>query len=415
MQAVGIIAEYNPFHNGHHWHAEQARELSGCDGVIAVMSGNFLQRGEPASFDKWSRAKMAVRGGVDLILELPTVFAVRSAQYFAEGGIRLLASLGIVKYLCCGVETDNLALLKSAASSIKQDATRAALFKHMKEGMTYAKAFSLSVSTLTGIEHSILASPNNILAIEYLRALAGFAPDMIPLLVKRKQAQYHDAEITSPYASATAIRKVLDLQGRITDTVAKAIPLSTREEIEFALAQQLGPASYNKLSPLILYRLRSLSHEEIEEFPDITEGLHHKLSACALKASDLYNLLDLLKSKRYTRTRLQRLLVHVLLGTKKNNLTAWNKTGPLYARVLAFNDRGRALLRQISRQGSVPVITKTADTLNTTQTNLLNMTVLQKMLAVDFLASDIFVLTLPNPQLHAGGWDSLRSPIYIPS
>lgn len=414
MKTVGLIVEYNPFHNGHQWHAEQARRLSGDAGVVAVMSGHFLQRGEPASFDKWLRAKMAVSGGVDLVIELPTVFAVRSAQYFAAGGIRLLESLGIVNYVCFGAESDNLDLLKQAAAASSQYGASQSLLANMKKGETYAKAFSRSVSELTGIDATLLSSPNNILAIEYLRAIEAFAPDIFPLVVKRKQAHYHETQIKCSIASATAIRKSLEECGGLTGQVIGAVPHSTAEILEFALTRGLGPVSTESLALPLLYLLRSLSVDQLGQYPEISEGLHHKLASISLQARSIEELLTLLKSKRYTRTRLQRMLMHILLGTKKKDMELWDETGPLYARVLAFNDTGRNMLKEIASKGSVPLITKTAAVLNTRNLQSGDRNPLQHMLAIDIRASDIYALALPNFLDRAGGWDFHRSPVYIP-
>lgn len=413
MKALGIIAEYNPFHNGHAWHVQQAKNASGCHGVIAVMSGQFLQRGEPASFDKWRRAKMAVLGGVDLVIELPAAFAVRSAQYFAEGGIRLLDALGIVSHLSFGAECDNLHSLQLAANSASDEKMISQLISKMKQGDTYAKAFSRSVGDATGLGHTMLSSPNNILAIEYLRAIRKFAPHIVPVVIKRRSSNYHDTYIENEFASATAIRKALEEAGCVNELLTRSIPISTAEILQDALAHGYGPVQFENLASPLLYLLRTLPVDELEQIPGISEGLQFKVAANALKASSITDLLGCLKSKRYTATRLQRMLIHILLGTRKQDMDIWINSGPLYARILAFNVRGRNMLKEIQKKTTLPIVTKTAAILNTRKLSDRNMTSLEKMLAIDIKASDIYTLAIPNPCLRFGGWDFLNSPEYV--
>lgn len=413
MKALGIIAEYNPFHNGHAWHVQQARNLSDCQGVIAVMSGQFLQRGEPASFDKWRRAKMAVLGGVDLVIELPSAFAVRSAQYFAEGGIRLLDALGIVSHLSFGAECDNIHSLQLAANSASDEKTINQLVCNMKQGDTYARAFSRSVSDATGLGHKILSSPNNILAIEYLRAIRKFAPHIVPIVIKRRSSDYHDTDIKNQFASATAIRRALEDAGCVNELLTHAIPISTAKILEEALAHGHGPVQLESFASPLLYLLRTLPVNELEQIPGVSEGLHFKAAANALKASAISDLLGRLKSKRYTATRLQRMFIHILLGTRRKDMDIWVNSGPLYARILAFNDCGRDMLKEIRKKTALTVVTKTSAILNSRKLQNRDMTPLEKMLALDIKASDIYALAIPNPCLRFGGWDFLNSPEYV--
>ena len=220
MQAVGVIVEYNPFHNGHKWHLDAAKQLSGCPFVVGVMSGNFMQRGEPAIFDKFKRAEMAIYGGADLIIELPTVFAVRSAQYFATGGIRLLNSLGIISHICFGAEHADLTLLNKIAKSAEDAEVVKDLHIYLQSGNTYAAALGKALQKNYHTPPDIITSPNNILAAEYLRAIEKFAPQLIPLPVARQQSKYNDTAITAPFASATAIRHALLNSMFITDVIS---------------------------------------------------------------------------------------------------------------------------------------------------------------------------------------------------
>ncbi|HEY3424671.1 MAG TPA: nucleotidyltransferase [Negativicutes bacterium] len=414
MQAVGIVVEYNPFHNGHHWHAQRARQLSGCQFVIGVMSGQFVQRGEPALFDKWKRAEMAVSAGVDLVIELPAVFAVRSAQYFATGGIRLLQALGVVSHICFGAEHADLALLKKAAHAIADHQTIQTMRAELETGSTYAAAFGKALEAEGNIESAIFTHPNNILAIQYLDALQNFAPGIIPIAITRQSSHYHDTALTAPFASATAIRQILLEEMTVTGQLAATMPTTTATIINYLLNAKRGPVTLSALSDIILAKLRMSSLEHLEQLPNVSEGLHYKIRECALQAGTVEELLTLLKSKRYTRTRLQRIIIHALLGTTKPSIADFDKSGPLYARILAFNQQGRSLLKHINCRTTLPLITKTTHYLTSKQRDQQQLTPLQKMLTIDTMASDIYALGLPAAHYKAGGWDFKHSPAYLP-
>nr|WP_092067506.1 nucleotidyltransferase [Dendrosporobacter quercicolus]NSL46626.1 nucleotidyltransferase [Dendrosporobacter quercicolus DSM 1736]SDL57879.1 Predicted nucleotidyltransferase [Dendrosporobacter quercicolus] len=411
MRTVGIIAEYNPFHNGHQWQIKKARELSGCDYVICVISGSFVQRGEPAVFDKWKRAEMAVRGGADLIIELPVVWAVRSAQYFATGGIRLLKALGIVSHVCFGAEHADLSVLWPVARAIDDSQTMNVFHSNLKAGQPYAAALSNAIQSSQHIPPTVLNQPNNILAIEYLRAISKFAPELLPLAIGRQSASHHAALISGSLSSAKAIRNVL-AAGSVT-AIKQAVPPATYRIVEDLLATQRGPACRARLDNLLLGRLRTALPADIEQLPDVSEGLQFKILAAALEAGNQQELLAAMKSKRYPATRLQRILIHALLGMTKSTIAQFDQTGPLYARVLAFNDNGRQLLKKISRNASFPVITKTTRHLNSTSRHRPALSMLQQLLALDTLATDIFSLSLPSAPWTAGGWDFRQPPFYL--
>ncbi|KYZ77623.1 hypothetical protein AXX12_04230 [Anaerosporomusa subterranea] len=410
MKTVGIIAEYNPFHNGHLWHVEQAKQQSGSDYCVAVMSGQFTQRGEPAAFDKWARAAMAVMGGVDLVLELPAVFTVRSAQYFATAGVQLLNSLGLVTHLAFGAENPDLTLLQQAADLNNTD-IGPALRQRLTSGVTYAAALADCLS-ISGASVNVLSQPNNILAIEYLRAISRFAQTITPVIIPRRHSHYHDTEVTSPFASASAVRQAL-INGN-NNALQCALPPASLSLIKQRLAEGRGPVIYEAFTTPILYKLRTARLSDLAELPDIAEGLHHKLAAEALKSTTIEELLTRVKSKRYTRTRLQRILIHALLGLSKQQIETFDQCGPLYARVLAFNEKGRLLLKAVAEYASIPIITKTAHFLNTKQRSRQSQqSPAAQMLSIDTLASDIYSLGAPNIQQRVGASDFHQSPFYI--
>jgi len=414
MTAVGMIVEYNPFHNGHKWHLNSAKEKTGCSCVIAVMSGNYMQRGEPAMFDKWRRAHMAVLSGADLVIELPVVSAVRSAQFFAEGGVRLLNSLGVVRHLCFGAECADIKKLSDIAIASATPEISSNMKTLMKKGISYAAALAQSINKNCSISQDVIQSPNNILAIEYLKALHKFAPNIQPTVIERKHSNYHDKAIDSPFASATAIRNELLNRAIQWGHIEQAVPVTSLEVIKDILKNNSGPVTSDSLSSIILAKLRTLSLLDIENLPEVSEGLHNKIQECALRAANYEDFLNLVKSKRYPRTRLQRIVIHALLGTTRKALNKFDESGPLYARVLAFNTQGRELLKTINQNAKIPVIIKTTDYLNSKQRSSGILSPLQAMLAIDTIASDIYVLGMPESSSKSGGWDFLRSPVYIP-
>jgi len=416
MNVVGMIVEYNPFHNGHLWHLNEAKRISGAQFTIGVMSGNFLQRGEPAIADKWSRARMAVQAGADLIIELPTVFSVRSAQYFAVGGIQLLSRLGVVNHVCFGAETPDLSLLTLVANAINKKDVIDMMRQKMKTGQTYAASLAAALSSESGVATSLIQTPNNLLAIEYIRAIIAHAPQLRPLPIQRLCANYHDNLVTSTIASATAIRAaLLENKTLIPDSISwKSLPEVCAKQINDLVIMGKAPITLPAFSNLILAKIRTMYFDELAGLPEVSEGLHHKISDAVLKATTVQELLAYSKSKRYTLTRLQRIIIYALLGITKTTLTQFDQLGPLYARVLAFNHNGRILLKEITKQSTVPVITKTSQFLTSKQRQHSTLPPLQAMLAYDIMATDIYVLGSPNYQWRAGGQDYQTSPLYIP-
>ncbi len=378
------------------------------------MSGNFVQRGEPAIFDKWKRAEMAIHGGVDLIIELPTVFAVRSAQYFATGGIRLLQSLGVVSHVCFGAEHADLAILNKISMATDDLNIINQMHVNLNAGNTYAAALGQALEKHYSISLDIIKSSNNILAIEYLRAIKRVAPKLRPIAVSRQQSKYNEITISSPFASATAIRQSIINNMAITDELKLSLPETTLQILDCILSEKRGPVTLSNLSSIILAQLRTSSSIKLEQLPNVSEGLHNKIRDSSLLATNIQQLLSLLKSKRYTYTRLQRIMIHALLGTTQKQLEIYDEQGPLYARILAFNQNGRLLLKEINKNSAIPLITKTTHYLTSRQRGTDNLTSLQQMLSIDTLASDIYSLGIPSLNLNMGAWDFRYPALYIP-
>lgn len=399
MKILGIIAEYNPFHLGHSYHVNKARELIQPDGVIAVLSGNFLQRGEPALVDKWARAQMALRGDIDLVLELPTAFACRSALWFATGGIKTLENTGIVSHLAFGAESDNLSILLEVANLLNAESPgfKNSLKKYLDQGLSYPQARNLALESLGNQNLKDLANPNNILAIAYLRSLQMIRSQMEPVLIKRK-GNYHSPNIEEGFMSASAIRHNLAENSSIWQ---EHVPSTTKEILEEQIALGKGPVYPHIFSESILAIIRRSSLNELKNIIEMEEGLENRVSRVAQNATTLNELIAKLKTKRYTQTRIQRLLTHILINFKQDFVF----DEPQYLRVLGFNDKGKEMLKIIKTKSQLPIITKFAHG----QKRLSPAG--QKMLDLETRATDIYALGFPAPEHRYGRQDYYHSPI----
>lgn len=348
--AIGIIAEYNPFHAGHAYQIAAVKKLCGAE-VVAVMSGHFTQRGAPTILDKHTRARLAVAGGVDLVLELPFVSAVRSAQDFARGGIRLLESLGVVDVLAFGAEVADLSTLRRAAASFDEKSFATQLRGLMSSGTSYAAAVTKILAQVTGLDEKLLRQPNTILATEYLRAL----PEKIsPLLIERVGAAYDDSTLHEKFSSASAIRSALRELQPPWKKIAAQVDAATLSALQRERAT--GLVDENFLLRPILAKLITSRVDALKKICGMTEGLEHRLLNAT--AENFSALVEMLTARRYTASRIRRLLLHVLLDVTAAEVAELDAATCI--RVLAFNARGRALLKRIN----APVITKITKHLN---------------------------------------------------
>lgn len=428
MHVTGIIAEYNPFHNGHRYQLEQIRQSYPDSAIIAVISGSFVQRGQAALLDKWQRAGLAIAGGCDLVLELPFAFACRSAQDFARGGVQLLARLGITDTLAFGAECPSLATLQALAAAIDSPAVQTQLHERINAGASYAQALTELTATAAAADAAILHEPNNILAIEYLRALKK-TPAIGPLLIPRAGAGYHNTNIAAPHASASAIRMLLQKAA----TAAKStdgkllIPHLTAHD-SMALQEALSAAGFAAIRKLkaselpnldrLLVPLQALmlrtDNTALQKIAGINEGLENRLRDCLQNAATYDEVLSAATTKRYPKSRIARTLIHLLLGITQAQLAEIDNAGPLYARVLACGPRGRDLLKRIKKAESLPLITKTSAYLTSTQRaqGLAALSPLQQQLALDTMATDLRQLI--TPQTDGKCNDFQQSPRFLP-
>ncbi len=322
--AVAVICEFNPFHNGHRFLLGKAKELTG-EPVLAVMSGSFTQRGEVALCSKFERAEAALKSGVDLVAELPAVYAVSCAERFARGGVNISKMFGCVNYLAFGCEDDDIDLLKTAAFAGENPEVNAIIAEQMNSGSYYPKAYEYAVRQVCGGEVAdVLTKPNNILAVEYIRALRG--TDIKPLPIKRVGAEHDSDGADGIYASASYIRKLL----RSGKSAEKLLPYAP-SEITYP----------EKLDRALLYKLRNMNAEQLRALPEVGEGLENRILSVARKFGTAEEVIDEVKTKRYTRSRICRILTCALLGITEELQT---KTAD-YARVLGFTDEGGKMLK----------------------------------------------------------------------
>lgn len=382
MKTAGVITEYNPFHNGHKYQLEQIKKQTGSDYIIVVMSGNFVQRGQPAIIDKYSRTRMALECGADLVLEMPLVCATASAEYFAAGGIEVLKNTGVIDALCYGVETVDHDMAKSVAGVLKNppDEYSNRLKDYMQSGMSFPVARSKALSEFlvspdkytdindcsTSREHSDIAdfisSPNNILAIEYEKALIG--TDITGFPIQRVGEGYHSTNSDSKLASATAIRKLfstLDCCDEISLKAAKLSHIMPQNCADILLESfNAGHIVFpDDISDMLYYRLFLEKDNGFEKYADCTKELSSKIIKNIYRYESFTQFCDLLKSKNLTYARISRVLIHILLDIKNDDHKAYH-TAP-FLRVLGFRKSSAALMHEIKKRASAPLITKVAD------------------------------------------------------
>ena len=354
MKIAGIIAEYNPFHNGHLLQLEATR-TAGAQGVVAVMGGNWLQRGAPALFRKHARARAALLGGVDLVLELPLPYAAATAERFAFGGVELLAALGCVDTLSFGSEAGDLELLTACAAALEEPILNQEIRIRLERGITYAAARQQAVETLFGPHiAAAFSAPNNILAIQYLRELRRLGMPMTPFTVPRQGAGHHGEACPAapgnprPIASATWIRG--QLEGGRRESVRPYLPETSFQMAQEELAANLE-ADPARLELPMLAALRRMSPRELAQLPDVSEGLEHRLFSAIRSSSSLSQILERVKTKRYTLARLRRILVAGYLGIPGELC----HRRPPYLRVLGMNETGAQILRAAKGKATLPL------------------------------------------------------------
>ncbi|MCL2382759.1 MAG: nucleotidyltransferase [Oscillospiraceae bacterium] len=385
-KVLGIIAEYNPFHNGHLYHLEEAKKKVDPDYTVCVISGNFVQRGDSSLIDKWSKAEMALACGVDLVIEIPTVYAISSAENFARGSIKLLESLSDDVTLCFGSETGEIDVLQQFAEVLCENPPEyVSLLSHeLERGISYPKARENALLMyLNDIRKfaNVLSGSNNILGIEYLRAIKEMNSKVVGTTIKRISVADNSLETANGYASATGIRHMLKNEESVKEFLPEVSYNILHEQLKYGKIV----TDLSVFEKELLYALRRMSVEEIAEIADVTEGLENRIKEACNSCNTLEELMSLIKTKRYTQTRIQRVLLYSLLNITKKDIEESYKVKP-YLRVLGFNTAGKRLLSEmnLSKKNVITSVKRFMDTNKNKQ--------LKNMLEKDILASNIYTL-----------------------
>lgn len=378
----GIVAEFNPFHNGHKYLIDTIKNCGdGENTVTVVMSESFVQRGECACVSPYARTKMALNCGADLVLSLPVPYATASAERFALGGLSVLGGLGCVDALAFGAESDNAENLKKCANVLVSDGFSGVLEKYLNEGVSFPVARQKAVEEMCGKEISeIISSPNNILGVEYIKAINKLGLNMDVKPITRKGVEHDSEEANGSFCSASAIREMLDKKSGFEKFLPKEALNILFEEIN----KKKAPADYIKLETAIICKLRSMSIDDFKALPDVSEGLEYRIFDAVKTSVYLEEMLEKIKTKRYTHSRIRRIIVCALLGIKKEDVSA-----PVpFIRVLGFNENGAKILKKAKETATLPIITKASE-INSLGEDA------KRAFELECFARDVFSLTLP--------------------
>ena len=398
MKITGIIAEYNPFHNGHAYQIQRAKELSGADGIIVVMSGNYVQRGAPAAFDKFSRASMALSNGADFVFELPVLWSTASAEYFASAGIALLDALGCVDYVSFGCETPDLSLMTRAAEVLSREpkAYSDQLAFYLKQGIGFPRAREIAMASYLSRQNDcspelsfLLQSPNNILAIEYIKAIIRQKSRLIPLPVLRQGSGYHTTQLTENFCSATAIRRLLlDTANAPLSTnslVQKIAPYVPQDVADHLAASGRFCLTEQDFSQSLFYRLLSERETGFSDYADGSVELSNRILHALSDFTDYRTFCESLKRKEVTYTRISRMLLHILLNIRQSDYENGKNLGYIpYLRLLGFRREAARVFPALKKRASFPLITKPSKSASVLEGSALSM------FRQDVFASDLY-------------------------
>lgn len=355
MKIGGIVAEYNPFHNGHKYQLQKSIDMGELTHTVAVMSSNYVQRGEAAIVSKWARAEMAVKNGIDLVIELPTLWSTSYAQRFAMGAVSLLDALGCVDILSFGSEIGNIDELIACKKAINSEEVKERLKENLDLGLGFATARAEALRSVCGNRFfDILEGANNTLGIEYLNALDTLGSDIVPMTVRRKGATHDSIMRSDNFASASEIRRMIRESDKEWEMY---VPQSVADIYNREASEEKAPCLNEKLEFSILCCMRQLSAEDIGLSPDVNEGIEYRIHEAALKARTLDELYSLAKTKRYSHARIRRIVLHAFMGFVKDDY----KGNPPYIHVLAMNDNGKEILKEAKEKAKLPIVTKASD------------------------------------------------------
>ncbi|SHJ66174.1 nucleotidyltransferase [Tepidibacter formicigenes] len=421
MKVLGLVVEYNPFHNGHLYHILESKKITNSTHTIAIMSGHFLQRGEPALFDKWTRAKMAVKSGVDLVIELPTLYSTQSAEFFSHGAINTLNSTKVVDSLCFGSEIGSADVLYKISEVLVNEPKefKTELKKYLSDGLLFPVARSKSLfnyiqnNNILDIKEdelsSILNSSNNILGIEYIKSIIKLKSSIKPYTIKRIKSEYNSKDIETNICSATAIRELLKSTFDL-DTLRKVVPKSTYDLINSQINDNFNPVFNSYFYELIIGTILR-EEKNIASYFEVNEGIENKIIDLALKTSSLEEFVMNIKSKRYTLTKIKRMLMNILLGIKKEDMLKVKNINTVpYVRILAFNNKGREIIKNIKQNSDIKLVNRLSNINFKKENEILNL-----FLKYDIKATNLYNLIYYNKRrdLLKGAMDYYISPIYI--
>ncbi len=395
MKIIGVITEYNPFHNGHLYHITKAREIYQADAVVVVMSGNFVQRGAPAIMPKHLRTEAALKAGASVVFELPVCYATGSAEFFAEGAVSLLHNLGCIDAICFGSECGDIASLKNIAQILinEPDEYKVFLQTELKNGLSFPKARQNALIRYLNDDSylDILEQPNNILGIEYIKALSKRKSNIDVFTIKRTQANYHSDILNTQYSSASAIRKML-IDSSIQDA-KKALETQVPESCMCLLEDNYQiryPVYANDFSLLLKYKLLSETKDSLVEYMDISDELANRIINRRNEFISFDQFCDLLKSKEVTYSRISRALCHILLNIKAKDLSTYAQVSHCqYGHILGFRKDASLVLKEFKKNSSVPLVTKLTQTDSLSEIGL-------NMLSQDIYASDLYESVITN-------------------
>ncbi len=404
-KVLGIVAEYNPLHNGHLYHIQNAKEQAGADYVVAVMTGNFMQRGNTSIVNKWEKTKMAINSGVDLVIELPTLYSISSAENFASGAIKILNEIGIITHISFGMEEKDIQTLNNISQLLCQEPIKYKMIlkNQLNEGISYPKARQNAIVRYLDDNkyENVLSGSNNILAIEYLKAIRKQKSKIIPIGIRREKVFYNSKKIIDEYASSTGIRSLL-IRNQLED-ISRVVPSSSFNILIENLKNGTYTLDISSYSHEIMYKLRNMNLKELSNLPEVSEGLENAIKQASCKTNNIIELINMIKSKRYTQTRIQRILLYALLGINKSDIEMSKKTTP-YVRVLGCSENGKKLLSEISSKAKVITSVKKFEKNNFNKKYA-------RMLEIDKNATDIY--TLAYKKYSQSGLDYTKGLIII--
>lgn len=421
MNLLGLIVEYNPFHNGHKYHLEKSKEITNATHTVAIMSGSFLQRGEPALFDKYTRAEMAVKNGVDLVIELPTLYACQSAEIFSHGAVATLNSLNCVNSLCFGSEEGNIDILQTISEILVKEPSdfKTTLKNFLDEGIVFPVARNKALYEYIKNNHllelsedelqQVLNSSNNILGIEYIKSLIKLNSSIKPYTITRIASKYNSTDIESNICSATAIRNSLK-DNTDLKLIENVVPLHTFNEINHKINTNFNPVFdymfYDLLSSTIIRDVDNLT-----KYFEVNEGIENKIYSNVFTSKNLEELINSTKSKRYTMTKIKRTLNNILLGINRDDVIKVKDLDRVpYIRILAFNNKGREIIKKIKTSSDIEIITKFS------KISHVDDPIFDTLIKYDLKSSNMYNLIYykNNRNLLKGPMDYYLSPKYLP-